>query len=301
MAQQIDITILTDPIHLGNGPRTPIIENAVQEDLLVQEALEKRGWRVRRINWDHPEMDWTSTRYVLFRSTWDYFNRFREFDQWLERIKDHTQMLNTYETIRWNLDKHYLLELSEKGVHIPPTRFIEEGTRTSLKELIMETGWNEVILKPTISGAARHTYRFTADRSNRYENIFQRLVSQETLMIQEFQNQVLDLGEVSFVLIGGRFTHAMRKKARDGDFRVHEDFGGSLHPYDASDQEIAYAESVVSHCEHTPLYARVDAIWDNRNHLVLSELELIEPELWFRYNPDAAERFADALLMYHAS
>lgn len=301
MAQQIDITILTDPIHLGDGPRTFIIENAVREDLLVQEALEKRGWRVRRINWDHPEMDWNSTRYVLFRSTWDYFNRFREFDQWLERIKDHTQMLNSYETIRWNLDKHYLLELSEKGVPIPPTRFIEQGTRTSLKELLRETGWNEVILKPAIGGAARHTYRFTSDRSDRHENIFQSLVSQETLMIQEFQNQVLDRGEVSFVLIGGRFTHAMRKKARDGDFRVQEDFGGSLHPYEASRQEIAFAEAVVSHCKHTPLYARVDAIWDNRNLLVISELELIEPELWFRYNPNAAELFADTLLMYHAS
>ena len=37
-----------------------------------------------------------------------------------------------------------------------------------------------------------------------------------------------------------------------------------------------------------PAYARVDVIWNNKSELVVSELELIEPELWFRLNPHAA-------------
>jgi hypothetical protein len=39
----------------------------------------------------------------------------------------------------------------------------------------------------------------------------------------------------------------------------------------------------------------VDAIWDNNNNLALAELELIEPELWFRNHPEAAEKLADAV------
>ncbi len=295
---QFDITILTDSIHLGALKRTLHIENIMQEDRLVQTALEQRGLKVRRINWDHPEVDWSDTRYILFRSTWDYFDRFPEFDRWLESVKNQTSMLNPYETVRWNLDKHYLLELAEKGVHIPPTRFMEKGDQKPLKELTAETGWSEIILKPVVSGAARHTYRFTPGESARYEKVFRNLVVEEAMMIQEFQQQVTEKGEVSFVVIGGTFTHAILKKARSGDFRVQDDFGGTLHPYDPSEEEIAFAEAVVSHCRQQPLYARVDAIWDNLDQLAISELELIEPELWFRYNPDAANRLADTFISY---
>jgi hypothetical protein len=44
------------------------------------------------------------------------------------------------------------------------------------------------------------------------------------------------------------------------------------------------------------VYARVDAIWDNNNNICVSELELIEPELWFRFFPKAAESFAGAFM-----
>ena len=284
--QQFDITILTDSTHLGILQRTPHMEGIIQEDQLIQSALEQRGLKVRRINWDHSELDWSDTRYIMFRSTWDYFDRFPEFNRRLENVKGQTSMLNPYDMVQWNLDKHYLLELAEQGEQKP------------LKELTAETGLSEIILKPVVSGAARHTYRFTPGESARYEKVFRNLVVEEAMMIQEFQQQVTEKGEVSFVVIGGTFTHAILKKARSGDFRVQDDFGGTLHPYDPSEEEIAFAEAVVSHCRQQPLYARVDAIWDNLDQLAISELELIEPELWFRYNPDAANRLADTFISY---
>ncbi|MEA3460581.1 MAG: hypothetical protein U9R49_01800 [Bacteroidota bacterium] len=293
-----DITILTDSLLLGKQQRTPHIEDIMLEDQLVQFALEKRGLKVRRINWDQQDVNWNDTRYILFRSTWDYFERFPEFDNWLERVKDQTSMINPYSMVRWNLDKHYLLDLAKKGVPIPPTRFMERGDLTPLKEICADTAWNEFILKPVVSGAARHTYRFKAGESDSYEQVLRNLLQEEAMMIQEFQHQVPEKGELSFVVIGGTCTHAMLKKAKIGDFRVQDDFGGTLHPYKASEEEIAFAEAVVSHCKEQPLYARVDAIWDNQDQLVISELELIEPELWFRFNPDAADRLADTFMGY---
>jgi hypothetical protein len=44
-----------------------------------------------------------------------------------------------------------------------------------------------------------------------------------------------------------------------------------------------------------PLYARVDVFLDNQNKLALAELELIAPELWFRYRPDAANELAQGI------
>jgi len=163
---------------------------------------------------------------------------------------------------------------------------------------VEKSGWNEIILKPVVSGGSRHTYRFGRQDSLKFESIFRSLLKDESLIIQEFQEQILTRGEVAFMISNGKFTHAVLKKAKKGDFRVQDDFGGSVHSYDPTPEEISWAEQVVSLCKPLPVYARVDAIWDNSNQQALAELELIEPELWFRYYPEAAENLADALINY---
>ena len=293
-----DLTILTDSRLTGDPGSDPYLRNVLKEDGLVRMALEERGWRVRRINWDHPEVPWDDTRYILFRSTWDYFDRFPEFAPWLERVSQLTKMINPYDLIRWNLDKHYLNDLSGHGIPTPPTVFAERGERRTLSALIGETGWEEVILKPAVSGAARHTYRFPSSGSEPYEPVFRQLISSESMMIQEFQPAVLTHGEVAYMLFEGRFSHAVLKRAKKGDFRVQDDFGGTVHPYDPTAEEIELAERVVTCCHPLPLYARVDAIFDRELRPVVSELELIEPELWFRFEPAAAGLLADAILRH---
>ncbi len=115
-------------------------------------------------------------------------------------------------------------------------------------------------------------------------------------MLQEFQGNVITQGEMAFMLFDGKYSHAVLKRAKAGDFRVHEDHGGSVHWHMASEDEIVFANKVISVCDPLPAYARVDAIRDNNGNLCVSELELIEPELWFRFFPQAAELFADALM-----
>ncbi len=90
-------------------------------------------------------------------------------------------------------------------------------------------------------------------------------------------------------------THAVLKIAKPGDFRVQDDFGGSVHNYQANAEEIAFAEKAVAACHPTPFYARVDVIKDNNDQLAIIELELIEPELWFRLMPSAAQVLANSI------
>ncbi len=294
-----DICILTDPRYVEIDDKDPYYQNILQEDGLVREALEKKGLRVDRRSWDDPNYDWSSTAFILFRSTWDYFDRFPEFSPWLERVKNLTRMINPYEIINWNLDKHYLLDLAEAGIHIPPSLFLEKGEAGSLAEKIAGTDWKELILKPVVSGAARHTYRFLPEESEKHEALYRSLIAEEAMMLQEFQVQVPLRGEVAFMLFDGQFTHAILKKARKGDFRVQDDFGGTVHTYKATAAEVVFAEEVVKRCGHKPLYARVDAIWDNQGRLAVSELELIEPELWFRFHPKAAGLLANAIVKHY--
>ena len=293
-----DITILTDHRYVAPKKLSNYIQNVLTEDRLVLDALKRKGLRVHRISWDDSNFDWASTQYVLFRSTWDYFDRYEEFTTWLEKVRYQTLMINPYELISWNLDKHYLRDLQNKGIKITPTQFIEVGIKESLSKIIQQSGWNEVILKPAISGAARHTYRLGATNIEAHEDIFKELIASESMLLQPFQRNILTKGEVAFMIMGGKFTHAILKKAKPGDFRVQDYFGGSIHPYEATSTEIEFAEKVVDAVLPSPLYARVDAIWDNENQLCISEVEMIEPELWFRENPSAADTLADAILKY---
>ncbi|MBO3700031.1 RimK family alpha-L-glutamate ligase [Roseivirga sp. E12] len=290
-----DVVVLTDDRYVNPLPTTTNVKNILTEDGLVVDALAANGYRVTRKSWSDPEFDWSSTKAVLFRTTWDYFDRFEEWKNWLNTTSKLTKMINPYELINWNMDKHYLGDLERKGVNIPATRYIEIGERTSLKGLIDETGWTNCILKPCISGASRHTYKLNLGNIEDHESIFQELIAVEAMMLQPFQKNIVEKGEVSLMVMGGEFTHGVLKVAKPGDFRVQDDFGGTVEVYHPSPEEISFAEKAVVACDPHPDYARVDIIRDNDNKLALIELELIEPELWFRLNPKAATVLAKSL------
>ncbi|GAB5415937.1 MAG: hypothetical protein Crog4KO_07180 [Crocinitomicaceae bacterium] len=290
-----DLTILTDHRYVKPKERDVYTQNVLDEDRLLADACEALGMKVHRTNWDDPNMDWSETKFAIFRTTWDYFERFPEFSEWLDDVQDKTTLINSSDLIHWNLDKHYLLELKLKGVRIPATHYLEKGNDHSLMEIVEKSGWNKCILKPAVSGAARHTYLFDAPDAANFNEIYQELIAQESMMLQEYQEQITSKGEVSYILFGGKYSHAVLKKAKAGDFRVQDDFGGTLHQYQPSADEITFAEFALAQCPEMPVYARVDVFWDNQDELVLGELELIEPELWFRECETAAAACADAI------
>jgi len=97
-------------------------------------------------------------------------------------------------------------------------------------------------------------------------------------------------------MIGGNYTHAVKKTAKKGDFRVQDDHGGTVKEYWPTKDEIIFAENCLKASPFNPMYARVDIVYDNNNTISLSELELIEPELWFRNNPISANLLAEEVI-----
>lgn len=288
----IDVAILTESRYLNPKDNSQYVLNILWEDNLVKSELEKLGLNVVRIDWADRDFDWNSTRCAVFRTTWDYFDRFSEFDAWLSRVKDKTIFINSIDQVRWNMDKKYLIDLKEKGIQIVDTHVIYRGDARTLRELYEQMDYEDVVLKPTIAGAARHTYKLNPDNIDDHEEIFQTLIAEEDMMIQPYQYSITTKGEISMMVIAGEFTHAILKKAKPGDFRVQDDFGGTVHDYEPGFLEMEFAEKVVKACNPMPAYARVDMMWDNSGDFVLSELELIEPELWFRENMSAAKKLA---------
>lgn len=294
-----DVVILTEHKYIDPVKTDWYIEQAMLEDQLVLEALEALGLKVVIKDWADSDFDWATTKTILFRSTWDYFHRFDEFEPWLKRVSQLTTLINPADQILWNMDKHYLQDLKEKGIPIVESHFIKRGSTESLAEIHQKLGWTETVIKPTISGAARHTYRLNPANYVAHEEILADLIANEDFILQPFQKNVLTKGEVSHVMMHGRYSHSILKLAKEGDYRVQDDFGGSIQLYTASKEEVRFAQKAISVCLPLPLYARVDVIWDNNNELALIELELIEPELWFRKNDQAAVLLANAIQKTH--
>jgi len=286
--KKIDIVILTEDRYVNPSVINDYNKNLLLEDQLVSDALKNEGISVERKSWSDPDFDWSTTKFIIFRSTWDYFDRYDEFTVWLKNVSTKTTLLNSAEIIHWNIDKHYLLDLKQKGIHICESYFIEKGTDTSLLELHDNLGWEKTVLKPCVSGAARHTYKLEKDTFNQHEMNFQELISNEAMMLQPFQENIMTKGEFSFVIINGKYSHAVLKIAKPGDFRVQDDFGGTVHVHQANEEQIQFSENAVKACKGKPMYARVDVIIDNDDKLAISEIELIEPELWFRNHQNAA-------------
>ena len=190
------------------------------------------------------------------------------------------------------MSQSYLQELSKKGINIAKTIFIEEKQKITLKDLFKNSQFNEAIIKPSVSGAARDTFKITKKNHKKFESNFQKLINKESFLFQEFLKDIQIFGEISIILIDGEYTHAVRKIAKKGDFRVQDDHGGTVEVYNPVKEEIEFAKLCVSKCPSQPIYARVDLIYDNKKNISLGELELIEPELWFRNNAKSAKLLA---------
>ena len=175
------------------------------------------------------------------------------------------------------------------------TKFIPQKSLTSLVGHCEQSGWQEFVLKPAIGGAARHTYRFKRAEAKNYESIFSELNEHEMWLLQEFQYSITTKGEVTHVLFDGEHSHSLIKHAKHGDFRVQDDFSGTLAHYEASVSEIEFAQNAIRIVDPIPTYGRVDVIWGNTDQMCVSELELIEPELWLRLNDQAPISMAKAI------
>ena len=291
--KEFDVVLLTDSRYVNPKKIDPYIQNVLKEDRLVMDGLEKLNLRTIKKDWNDTNFNWSSTKSAIFRSTWDYFDQFSNFRNWLEFVNKQCYLINPYEQINWNLDKHYLLDLQKLDFPIVESVFVSKKTQLNLETISKSKNWKDIVIKPTISGAARHTYYLKNDEIKKFQDKWLSLSNNEDFMVQEFQKNILSSGEIAVMIFGGEYSHSVLKKAKKGDFRVQDDFGGSVEKINPSLEIIELAEKTVKSLKTMPLYARVDIIFNNDNNPVISELELIEPELWFRFKKESAYKLAE--------
>jgi glutathione synthase/RimK-type ligase-like ATP-grasp enzyme len=267
-----------------------------EDDHLLVAALERLGVRAQPAVWSDASVDWAAFDAVVIRSPWDYFIKLAEFRAWLKaRIASGVRLCNAGEILTWNLDKGYLQELAAAGVALVPTICVAQGEAPDVVALAGARGWDDIVVKPTISGGAYRTHRFQlADAARHREDIAQTL-RDRGLLIQPFLPEIMTTGEVSMLFFDGVFSHAVCKRPTGGDYRVQPQYGGTAEAIEARPAWIEAARTCIAAAPALPVYARVDGVIQ-ADEFLLMELEVFEPLMYLQQHPPAAEHFARAIL-----
>lgn len=259
-------------------------------------ALRRHGVAAEPMVWEDPLADWTRPSVSVIRSCWDYAWRLPAFRGWLETAARATRVENPPEVIRWNAHKHYLVDLAERGVSAVPTVVLRRGAPADLRRLLTEREWHDAVVKAAVGNSGRYARAVSLRDLEAARRYVDRLLEHEDVLVQPLIRSVTTTGELSMVYVEGRFTHAVRKRAAAGDFRVHDDYGGSVEQEDPHPAALAVAERAMAAAGAPTLYGRVDLVDGPDGEPMVMELELIEPELFLRFSPEAVERMVEAVV-----
>jgi hypothetical protein len=262
------------------------------DDQLLLRELARLGLAVEAAVWSDGSVDWSRFSSIVIRSCWDYHHRHAAFLEWLAKIEAlGLSIWNRPNLIRWNIDKIYLRELQEKGFRIPATVWVDKGSRIDVREVLRSQGWQRAVLKPRVSASGHSTVLVGED-----------LVGQEQVdpifrvsggLIQEYLDVVETAGEWSLLFFNKKYSHAVLKRPKTGEFRTQIEHGGSFDLAVPQRDYIGGAQTVINSIEGPLLFARVDGV-PVGGKFTLMELELIEPYLFLSLAESAAPELAKA-------
>lgn len=264
------------------------------DDRMLVSELRRRGVSVSIAVWNDPRVDWGAAALCLVRSTWDYHRRYDEFLAWIERIASLTVVKNDPRLLRWNAHKSYLRDLERSGVPVVSTFWVNRGERASLRDIAQARGWRSLVLKPA-RGAASHgvtLVRGDAASLADGQTCLVQLLAEDDVLVQPYLEAVVTYGERALIFLGGHYSHAAVKKPFD---RILAVSSGPSSQARATPDEIEIAARAVAAVPGAPIYARVDLLKDDDGNLRVSELELIEPTLYFALHEPARSELASAV------
>lgn len=266
------------------------LDGYVADDELAVEPLARLGFHVDTLSW-RADVNWNDYEIVVIRTPWDYQRYPDEFLNVLAEIDSSTARLeNSLNIVRWNLDKRYLIDMEKRGSRIVPTIWDANYSSAEFDRWLDHFGTDELIIKPTVSATAEHTYRLTA-----YDPKIESVFAGRSFMVQPFMPNIVAEGEYSLFYFNGKLSHTINKSPKPADFRVQEEHGGLITEVEPEEKLRVVAQSSIDKIGETLLYARVDLVRDERDEFALMELELIEPALYLRMSDGASERFAEAI------
>lgn len=294
------VAILVSDNLLPDAPnlRTDAFERQEQMDKITA-AFGKHDMQADMVRWRDASDKAVAYDAMLPLLVWDYVegDNKHHFLTEMAKISDETLLLNDFKTLKWNSDKAYLDELGARGAPVIETVILDRVTETGIERAFETLGADKIVIKPRVGAGAWRQVLYTKNEAFPAKD----LLPPAEAMVQAFLPSVQSEGEYSFLYFGGRFSHALVKTPKDGDYRIQSTYGGSETAYAPTRQEKDTARAVLDTLDFIPLYARIDLLRGLDGQLKLIELEMIEPYLYLPFaegeggDNKGALRLAEAL------
>ena len=250
-------------------------EDYWEHDLMfgaMQSACAALGLDLQTVVWD--AKNWQPKEYdaIVLGTPWDYMEQPEAFFEALQAFSKAAPLFNPVETVRWNLDKHYLYDLQQWGAPSVPTCWLETASPEGIERAFTELDCEEMVIKPRIGASAWRQARLRRGATLPPASE----LPPGACLAQPFLPSVATEGELSFVFFNGHFSHALRKVPQAGDYRVQSMYGANEHVHEPSREELTVVRSLLDGLRVEWLYARVDMVVGLEGQLVVMELEMIE-------------------------
>lgn len=254
--------------------------NKITEDLLLKQELMNNNINAEIISWEDMTIDYSKFDCLILRSAWGYQDKYLEFKEWLQMIKNKNILLLNYpEIIMNNIQKNKQFNILMKN-NIP---FIHTSFVYTEDDLLERLDLNRLtVIKPIISGSGKNTYLINQNDPSNLRNIINGLnhifiQNDNGIMIQPYFNGI-ENGEYACIFIDGINTHNM--------LRFPGVFSDKKRPIYLSSVPdcVKKIANDVSRLEEFSgyLYMRVDIVLQDGNPIIM-EVELAEPDLLFKY------------------
>lgn len=255
-------------------------KNKITEDLLLEKELIINNIDAEIISWEDKSIDYSKYDCLILRSVWGYQDKYLEFREWLQMIKNkNILLLNHPDIIINNIQKNKQCSILKKN-NIP---FINTSFVYNEDDLLERLDLNRLtVIKPIISGSGENTYLINQNNLSNLRNILNGLKkifiqNDNGIMIQPYFKGI-ENGEYACIFIDGINTHNM--------LRFPGVFSEKKRPIYLSSVPdcVKKIANDVSKLEEFSgyLYMRVDIVLQNGNPIIM-EVELAEPDLLFKY------------------
>ena len=262
------------------------------------EALKKLKAKLENLHYQCELKAWqeirvrhlTQNTLILPLAVWDYsleYANFLHFLNELERAK--ISILNPSEILKMNADKSYLKILEEANLPIIDSIIFKQNEEFDLSLIPFQ----KAVIKPLV-GQSGYKVRFLEQKIPTKEEF------PHGALIQPFIESVEELGEFCFIFFGGKFNYAIHRQTQK-DWRANSNYGVKIAPLkNPSKAHIDLALKALKALKSSNLlYARVDLLPQKNGNVLINEVELIEPSLYFDFHENALEIFIKNLLHFY--
>lgn len=236
---------------------------------------------------------------VILKSIWGYYNNPNLFLQQIKKLQNKKiNLINNYKFVYWNIDKIKYLNNIKKLNIIPIYTINTLKLKTEekyLRKILKNIDSDEVVVKPSIGESGYLTKKFNKEKE--YKELIKFIIKNKNtrFILQPFIKEISG-GEISVININGMPLYGVRRYP--GILSKKEDtiyIERKKLPKKVINESKKINDFLNKKFKSSPNICRIDFI-KTKDSFKLLEVELIDPDLFFRKIPENIKQKTFSLL-----